>query len=468
MSSYFDQVQQDMCDLVERRAHRRWYVRLVSARRARLFGGVLAALVVAVPATGAVTRWFGLGAPARAQKQFPAEGAGAGIAQTSRLLSLRVADPAGGPAWGLRLVRTTRGDMCIQLGRVHDGRLGSLGIDDAWNDDHLFHPFPGTYEGEIPEGCGTTDANGNAFLNTASTDVVASAYPANGAGIAAATRSVPCRVIAKDGDTGPLCPRGSSRIVFMGLLGPDAVSVTYRAPDGKLATERTSGGDGAYLLVFRRDKGTCRRYMQDRTSSYGPCGMADFVMGVSPELPGAITAVTYRDGHVCHVVARRRALLAGLTGGDSNPACPPAGYVPVRQRVVTHAQLATPISVRVKQPTKRELSRFSTVGVNVPVHIAFTARAPVTSSRSWYEYAITAESSPCAKEKSKAVITYGDIRAGQRVRFLDFEDGYCPGVYHGVIGYRQDDSPVNPDMPLAGIPGKDGSIVVGHFSFTIR
>jgi hypothetical protein len=64
----------------------------------------------------------------------------------SRLLPIRVADPQGGPPWGLRLVRTTRGDTCVQLGRVQDGQLGSLGIADAWDNDHRFHPIPPSAE----------------------------------------------------------------------------------------------------------------------------------------------------------------------------------------------------------------------------------------------------------------------------------------------------------------------------------
>jgi hypothetical protein len=144
-------------------------VRILRLGRTRTLAVVLAVLVVAAPAVGAVTNWFGLGAPDRFPSQSATLDAGRALPATSELLPLRVPDPQGGPPWGLRIAHTTRGDTCIQLGRVEDGKLGSLGIDYAWNDDHLFHPFPNTSEGDD---CGTTDAAGDGFLNVAYTGVV--------------------------------------------------------------------------------------------------------------------------------------------------------------------------------------------------------------------------------------------------------------------------------------------------------
>ena len=51
----------------------------------------------------------------------PTAGYGAAKPATATLLPLHVADPAGGLPWGLRTVRTSRDDVCLQVGRLADG-----------------------------------------------------------------------------------------------------------------------------------------------------------------------------------------------------------------------------------------------------------------------------------------------------------------------------------------------------------
>lgn len=252
MSDYFDRVGVELRAAIVRGAHRPWHVRV--SRRVRGMGRrgqglalVIVALVFATPAVGAASNWFGLGAPQHFAGHSPSQGIGAALPAQSELTSLRVADPEGGPPWGLRVVRTTRGDTCLEIGRVENGRLGSLGIDRAWHDDHLFHPFPNT--SETPD-CGITDAAGNGFVNSVNTGQVANGQPVG-------NRAPGCG--AQIGPRPP-CPAGTVRIVFMGLLGPDATSITYEVPDGKLRTERTVGDDGAYLLVFPANTKTCALY----------------------------------------------------------------------------------------------------------------------------------------------------------------------------------------------------------------
>ena len=41
----------------------------------------------------------------------------------------------------MRLVHTTRGEICVQIGRVDGDQLGQLGIDGAFHDDGRFHPL---------------------------------------------------------------------------------------------------------------------------------------------------------------------------------------------------------------------------------------------------------------------------------------------------------------------------------------
>jgi hypothetical protein len=99
---------------------------------------VLAGAAAALAASGLLT-----GSPVRPGGPLsPTVGDGIPAPGGSQLLGFRVADPAGGLPWGLRIVHTTRGYVCLQVGRVQGGELGELGIDGAFNDDGRFHPLP--------------------------------------------------------------------------------------------------------------------------------------------------------------------------------------------------------------------------------------------------------------------------------------------------------------------------------------
>lgn len=508
MSSYFDRVEQGMREAVERRAHRPWYVRVRHARHAPGLAVLLAALVVATPAVGAVTNWFGFGTPLHFSKGSPTLGSGRALAGTSQLLPLRVADVDGGQPWGLRLVHTTRRDVCLQFGRVEDSQLGSLGIDYAWDNDHQFHAFPKTFAGGWGQDCGTTDGAGNAFLNVEWGGIASSANP----GLAASgpqakgcqppqyepsriARHLPKRFRPKNRSGLPLCPRGTSRTVFMGLLGPDAVSITYRAPNGSLQTEPTSGSDGAYLLVFPLTQQTCNMYAQ-----FGPCGsgVQTTSNSFSPSTPGPILAIHYRDGHTCSLgppknllagyeAVRRRVLPKSLQGGDIlspgveaklrravsrfaasehlsvtqlrtelNGICPAVGYVAPNEKHLTSADVASPISTK---PTgNRQISPGAV--------ISFTARQRVSSSDSWYELAVTGP--PSCQADGSGPINYGNVRPGQKLTETVSTSTNCKGTIHGVIGYVQNGGPVNEEGAGDEAPGQDGSIIVGHFAFKVR
>ena len=71
----------------------------------------------------------------------PNTGTGIPAVGGSQVLAPRAADPEGGLPWGLQLVHTTRGETCLQVGRVQNGEIGQLGIDGAFNDDGRFHPL---------------------------------------------------------------------------------------------------------------------------------------------------------------------------------------------------------------------------------------------------------------------------------------------------------------------------------------
>jgi hypothetical protein len=89
---------------------------------------------------------------------------GAPVAGSAHLLSLRVPDSAGGPPWGLRVVQTTRGYECVELGRVLNRRLGVLGQDGWFGDDHRFHPMPASVFDS--EACGLIGSAGYALAGT--------------------------------------------------------------------------------------------------------------------------------------------------------------------------------------------------------------------------------------------------------------------------------------------------------------
>lgn len=518
MSSYFDRVQSEIGTAVSHGRHLPWHVRLRHARRARGLVVVLAALLVATPAVGAVTNWFGFGQPLHFHENSPTLGAGRAVAPTSQLLSLRVADPQGGPPWGLRLVHTTRGDVCLQFGRVEDGQLGSLGIDSAWDNDHKFHPFPRTFSGGWGQDCGTADQAGDAFLNVEWGGIASSANPsvathgpeAKGCQTAQYEPSRIARAIRKGGlrkglvPNGPgSCPRGASRTVFMGLLGPDATSITYQAPDGSLQTEKTTGSDGAYLLVSPLTQKTCNLYAQGPTGAHGPCGsgVRSTSNSASPISPGAVRAIHYRDGLTCSLVPPRsllasyRRVLSALLPkrrprGHAVPIspelqakleratarfaaahqlsatrlrdelggiCPAVGYVAPNERHLTAADVESPITV----------GRITTGGIDAGAVISFTARQPVTSSDSWYEFAATGPRR-CEADQDGPV-GYGNVRAGQRLTEPVSVSSKCKGAVRGVVGYMQNGGPTDTESAGdGGIPGKDGSIVVGHFTFTMR
>jgi hypothetical protein len=281
MSDYFDQFERALSDAVTRRAHLRWYARIRRPIRSHGLGIALGALVVSAPAVaavGAASGWFSAGTPDRYYPESSTSGLGKSIPGT-RMLPIRVADPDGGPPWGMRLVRTSRGDTCVQVGRVEYGEIGSLGIDYSWANDHKFHPI--NPNDGVADVCGATDTAGQGFVSSSRHGWPASAFtpsdygsgpafgycqsssPADelrarltrlpkGSNVRASLVKILKRQEAAAARTKVhACPSGSLRMIFVGLLGRDARSITYKTPSGATETENTVGGVGAYLIVFK-------------------------------------------------------------------------------------------------------------------------------------------------------------------------------------------------------------------------
>ncbi len=239
-------------------------VGLLAAALALLLGAAVALAITGVLAPGSVVR--------PATKPVPSAGTGVPLPGRSRLIA-QAPDPAGGPPWGMRLVRTTRGLECVQLGRVENGQLGVLGIDGAFRDDGRFHPLP-------PEVLGR-GRNVQAFVSCQAPGqhmTMEAGLSLSGAwGV----------VVRRHGRAAAGDP-ATSRWISFGLLGPRAVSVSYPA-DGRLHTQAVAAGSGAYLIALPNPK----------PNTIGGGGGASGEGILSPQ--GAVSLIAYRvrGGGLC-------------------------------------------------------------------------------------------------------------------------------------------------------------------------
>ncbi len=374
---------------------------------------------------------------------------GAAVLRTVRL-QVQTGDPAGGLAWAMRDFQTTAGETCLQAGRFQDQTIGVIGQDGAWGNDHRFHPIdPNATAADF---CAETDGNGHAFENV----MQASETASGGAGLAE-LRFVGCGIAgARHADP---CRKADLRVLQYGLLGPDAVSITYLGPTGRSLTEPTTGPDGAYLIVER-----ATRYACERTWSGSGCGREAAAGGLSAGSSlsaGLVTSVQYRDGRVCQVPAPPP---ASTPAGTPQRSCPPVGYQAPLTGHPTAADLTAPVSAR-KLPGR------------LLVDIAFTARVAVTSENSYYEYTLTPTSTApegCSNDSGENTLqafTGGFspdpyIRAGQRVVLQDQIKAGCRGTLSGTVAYVPNIGPQGTEYP-DGFISQARSITVGHFSLTI-
>lgn len=390
MSDYFDRVERGLRDAVAERRHVPWYRRL-AVRPARGVAVVAACLVVSGSALAA-SGVFRTGAPV-APEVAPLAGTnvGAPIPSSALLLALRVADPGGGPPWGLRTIKTTRGLMCVQVGRIVDGRIGVLGRDGAFHDDGRFHPLSIDYLENGSFNCGTEDGHGNAFLNEEAFGVpVGGLRNREGGGSGGCYRPRP---------SARQCPPSDLRNIYYGLLGPDATSIAYRA-NGVERTMATTGTDGAYLVVTRHSASGCLRGSAECSGHFAGVfrsrGSSGDTGGPTLNAFGVVRAVAYRGGSSCRLpdqdevrarehaeeAAFRRRLQkrypavyrklreaeAHMRGArlssremreleslrqrpagysPENP-CPAVGYAPLRAAHFTTAEIATPLHVHIE------------------------------------------------------------------------------------------------------------------------
>jgi len=345
--------------------------RVADARRASRFWllipGVAVLLVtttIALAATGVILN----GAPVSPSGPMsPVVGAGLPLPGQSRLLALRIPDPSGGLPWGMRVVRTTRGLVCVQIGRVQNGQLGELGIDGAYHDDGRFHPVgPGvlpTYAGGASEG-GVTSERGSCVL--ADGDVTGNGE-AWGSAVTAEFWGVDENAaFAPERHPRPVARR---RDISYGILGPHAASVTYRE-GSTLHSEPVVSGVGAYLVVQPASPNSTHEGHGEAPGTDTP--------GEGPGTTGALTSIGYEhDGRICENGYNAR---TGGKVGIQHP-CPAPNPYPADLRVTPPGSFVRRPQVALKVSHHRVLA----------AELSFSAPFAVTSAAEGYSLT----SKPC-------------------------------------------------------------------------
>jgi hypothetical protein len=176
----------------------------------------------------------------------------------------------------MRLVTTTRGLLCAQVGRVVNGELGQLGLDGAFHDDGRFHVM-------APEDLPEVRAQGAA----GDADCVAPKETFAGE-IDGLDRN------AVENPQGALVALSARREISYGLLGRHALAVADRSGTRTL-TRPVLAGLGAYLVVLQAKR---NRYL----GSTGAAPGSDYADDLEPAGPtGSLVVITYRYGRtVCH------------------------------------------------------------------------------------------------------------------------------------------------------------------------
>jgi hypothetical protein len=350
----------------------------------------------------------------------PGRGAGAPL-PGNPVLGLRVADPVGGLPWGVRVVRTTRGEACLQVGRILDGKIGVLGAGHAFNADGRFHVL--SPEDALGLHC-TQLAQGGRFINVQGPMTVS----ADGLSLAESMADrVHCDLPGQH-DWGIRCPRSELRLLAFGALGPDAsaLTVTYRGRTLKL---KPYGPDGLYLLVLSAPPGTNVGYF-----------------GAQAPAPPSMT-VSFTNGSSCPLPSINDPFL-----------CSAPGVVFARGPAVGVDQVATRIHAVYRAQVRGGESPLSIPGPSsaaaspIPdrpgpaLLLSFTARVAVHGPGSTYGFEITRPVVPGCFGEGALVSNQASpsLRAGQRTGFKIRLEPSCRGLYSGRVFYLADRSGPEP------------------------
>jgi hypothetical protein len=335
-----------------------------------------------------------------------------------KLLTDSIADPDGGPPWGLRYWETDRKFACLQVGRVYDGKLGQI------TDGKVFHELPIGAAADGLGGCFVLDGSDHAFV-AIHTDAFAGAQPQG------------CPVGFRLGTTlkgrnGTTRCRTADRTVDFGLLGPNSKTYTYR-DDGRLRTATPLGDVGAYLIVQRRLKPVVREYgFHHRNPKLNLRGPAEPYLAVTPGSQ-VIERITYTAGR-CTV---------RITQAKDGACYAQAGYTPIPQP--TAADVRAPI---------RAFAAPDGRGIGV----RFRARQAVVDGRSGY----TIEVRPQGIRGFMTEDYAHNVQAGDLVHTTVDLYNKHRGKYRIVVRYRT----VNPRPGPYATPAWPG-LLVGQTTVTV-
>ncbi|MGO8905098.1 MAG: hypothetical protein ACLQMH_05665 [Solirubrobacteraceae bacterium] len=305
------------------------FARTSSRRRASAHVRIAVLVLVLVLATAAITLAASgvilTGSPVgTVRAPIATAGEGIPVAGGARLLPLRAPDPAGGLPWGMRIIHTTRGLICVQIGRVYHDQLGQLGIDGAFHNDGRFHPLPTDALPDVLNAAGWMAGNcsspGDIYAgDSVGLELSAATSPRQGAGVPADRREI-----------------------SFGLLGVHAVSITYRE-GSQTRTQPVLPGLGAYLIVQRYTSG---RPLGSASETDGRDEPGNYSSPAGPN--GALTAITYSyAGRSCVDRGNLRLASCGLSEvPPPRPAAPPivreplSAHLQIHNHVITSAQIS--------------------------------------------------------------------------------------------------------------------------------
>lgn len=404
------------------------------SRRGGLALPVAIGVLVLAAASAGAALLFSSGeavAPAFVLPATPAEGLGEPVPGSLALLPMRVADPEGGPPWGMRVIRTSRGLLCLQAGRVVDGQLGALGTGYAFHADKRFHPFLAD-DAISTDACPAVGASGTAFLPGPPVIV-----PANGLALAgenvAQSDQVHCDLPGQQ-NWGVRCPQSELRQVAVGLLGPNARSIGVTNADGSSFTVDPYGPEGAYLIVLPA---------QPNANAGMSSGAYESPFGsVSSAPAGAELKVTYEDGVHCQIPINNsgQQCHAQSTGG---PRLPSASEL----RSVVHASYV-PLDEHPEYPLLMEgrggkgsfPGRTASNGHDAPgPALTITFKAPVAAASAASAYAVELRPQPVSGCATPSVIvsqpTSETLHPGAPVNITVPLETSCPTSYAGRVFY---------------------------------
>jgi len=264
----------------------------------------------------------------------------------------------------MRIIHSTRGLVCVQIGRVNDGQLGQLGVDGAFHDDGRFHPLPTDALPDV-----LANAGGWMAGNCASPGDI---YAGDSVGLQLSAATSP-----RQGSGVP----ADRREISFGLLGVHAVSIAYRE-GSQTHTQQVLQGLGAYLIVQRYRSG---RPLGSVSETDGRDEPGNYSRPAGPN--GALSAITYSyAGRLCVDRGNLRSASCGLS---EVPPPPPAALPIVHEPLHAHLDIHN--------------------HVITSAQISFHAPYPVTNADESYSVSAPACHRGLAGESSRANLARGAL-----------------------------------------------------------